>query len=636
MDIPIAEYGSWQSKITAETVATKSIKFGFSEIDGDTIYYEEIRPENDGKSSLVKQKIGKEPVDLLPKQYNVRTRIHEYGGKSFFVKEKEIYFVNFNDQRIYKIDGNIVTHLTEGENFRYADIVFDKEKNCLYSVQEEHKKEAVINSVIKIDLKTKAKTTIASGRDFYASLTLSLDNKKLAFISWNHPNMPWDGANLMVYQIDEKKLNKVAGGVDESIFQPSFGPDGRLYFVSDKNNFWNLYCLEKDELQPIYLSDAEMGVPLWQLGITTYSFIQKNDKLFIYAICSKNGRDLLSEIDISEKKVKEIKLPFTSLTNIKSSKDKLIFFAQSATLENSLILYDTVKKDLAIVKHSRKTDLKQEYISKPEAIEFLSNNKKIYAFYYPPKNPDFAAPKDSLPPLIVKSHGGPTGQSKGVLNLETQYWTSRGFALVDVNYCGSSGYGREYRQSLYGKWGVADVDDCCNAALYLVKMKKAHPKKLIVRGGSAGGYTTLACLAFTKVFNAGASYFGLSELITFIQHTHKFEARYLDKLIGPYPKEKDLYIKRSPLYSADKISCPVLLLQGEEDMVVPKEQAEMMFKALLKQKIPTAYLLFPHEQHGFRSSKNIKRALEAEHYFYSKIFGFEVMDKIEPINIENF
>lgn len=635
MDIPSQAYGSWQSKITAEMVATKSVKLSFSEMDKDFIYYEEIRPDEQGRSVIIKQKFNKKPVDLLPKEYNARTKVHEYGGKSFFVNDSDVYFVNFNDQKIYKIDQQLrISPITEGENFRYGDIIFDKKKNHIYCVQEEHEKNNVINSVIKIDLKTNAKTTIAKGHDFYASLTISPDSKKLAFIAWDHPNMPWDGTYLMVYNIEKKTTETLAGSDNESIFQPSFGPDDYLYFVSDRSNFWNLYRIN-GSVEPVFPMEAEMGEPLWQLGYTSYAFVKKKDKLFVYCIYTKNGKDYLAEIDLKEKKIKSLNLPFSFYNNLRSFEDKLICLAASPTDENCLILIDANSFKYEVVKRSRDLNLEKEYISIPEPIEFLSNNKKVFAFYYPPKNPNFVGPSDDLPPLIVKSHGGPTAQSKAELKLEMQYWTSRGFACVDVNYSGSSGYGREYRLSLNGNWGVLDVEDCINAALYLVKNKKAHPKRLIVRGSSAGGYTTLASLAFKKVFSAGASYFGVSDLESLARDMLKFESHYLDKLIGPYPERKDLYFARSPINFADHFSCPVILLQGKEDAVVPKEQAEIMYRALLKNKIPCAYLLFENEQHGFRDAKNIKRALEAEHYFYSKVLGFKLLDKITPIKIDN-
>jgi dipeptidyl aminopeptidase/acylaminoacyl peptidase len=637
MDMPHVEpYGFWKSKISSEMVASHNVKLNFADIESDTIYFEEMRPNEKGRTVIVKQKIGQKALDLLPEKYNARTRVHEYGGKSSFVNKNQVYFVNFNDQNIYVINEDLkIFPITNEENCRYADIVFSQKRNCLYCVQEKHLKTQVENSIVKIDLKNQKKTTIVNGFDFFASLSLSLDEKNLAFISWNHPNMPWDGTNLMVCEVDSDKffIKKVAGGENESIFQPSFGPDNHLYFVSDKTNFWNLYVV-KESIKPIVIKDAEFAFPLWQLGYTSYCFFKRDEKYFICCTYSKDGKDFLAEIDLQNNKLTNLDFPFTYYCNLKSFNDKIVCTAASPIEESCFILIDMKKKKYEIIKKVSNQTLAKEDISLPKQIEYISDGKKVFAFYYPPKNSEYRAPKNDLPPLIVKSHGGPTGQSKAIFNMEVQFWTSRGYALLDVNYSGSSGYGKDYRDRLNGNWGIYDVDDCCDGALFLVDQKLAHPKKLIIRGGSAGGYTTLAALAFKKVFNAGASYFGVSDLESMTLQTHKFEAHYLERLIGPYPSKKDLFFQRSPINFVNNFSCPIILFQGEDDMIVPKNQAEMLYSVLIKKKIPTAYLLFSKEGHGFRNAKNIQKALDAEHYFYSKIFNFSI-EGIDPVKIEN-
>lgn len=636
MDMPNVEpYGFWKSKISSEMVASHNVKLNFADIESDTIYYEEIRPNEKGRTAVVKQKIGQSAQDLLTEQYNARTKVHEYGGKSFFVKKNQVYFVNFNDQNIYVIKDDLkISQVTNEENCRFADIVFAEKENSLYCVQEKHLKNGVENSIVKIDLKSREKTTVVKGFDFFASLTLSPDEKHLAFISWNHPNMPWDGSNLMVCDLSNKvPLKKVAGNEHESIFQPLYGPDNRLYFVSDKTNYWNIYVL-KDSIEPVVTKEAEFAFPLWQLGYTSYCFFKRDNRFFICCTFSKDGKDFLAEIDLENNKLTVLDFPFTYYCNLKSYNDKIVCAAASSVEESCFILIDMKKKKYEIFKKVSNQKLAKEDISQPKQVEFISDGKKVFAFYYPPKNSQYIAPKNDLPPLIVKSHGGPTGQSKAIFNMEVQFWTSRGYALLDVNYSGSSGYGRDYRDRLNGYWGIYDVDDCCNGALFLVEQKLAHPKKLIIRGGSAGGYTTLAALAFKKVFNAGASYFGVSDLESMTLQTHKFESHYLERLVGPYPLRKDLFFERSPLNFVNNFSCPIILFQGEDDLIVPKNQSEKLYTALLKKKIPTAYLLFAKEGHGFRNGKNIQKALDAEHYFYSKIFNFSV-EGINPIKIDN-
>ena len=615
-------------------IVDEAIKLGDIVIAGDTLFWNEIRPMEKGRSVIVKWKEGK-AEDLLPQPYNARSRVHEYGGASFVANNGTVYFSNFKDQHFYALSHHgEVSDLSQTDGKRYANPIVDPGRGLLYAVQEEHRSEQdVVNTLVKIDPKEKNIDVIHEGWDFYGMPALHPQGTHLAFITWNHPNMPWDGSTLWVGELcpDGSLINlkEVAGGMSESIFQPQWSSDGTLYFVSDRTGFWNLYRVGKKEVEACYLMDAEFGQPLWVFGMSRYGFLQSGKIACIYTV---KGTDALGILDPEEKKLETLDLPFTTFSNLQVHGNTLYFIGASPTEVSSLIQYDfkTIKR----IRISKKLSLDPSYISVPETIEFpTENGKTAFGFFYPPKNKDYKG--TDKPPLIVKSHGGPSAHVTSSLNLEVQFWTSRGFAFFDVNYGGSTGYGREYRERLKGNWGIVDIDDCTNGALYLAEQGKVDPKKMVIKGGSAGGYTTLAALTFKDVFKAGASYYGVSDLEALTQDTHKFESHYLNGLIGPYPEQKERYIKYSPIHHTDKLSCPVILFQGAEDKVVPPSQSEMLFDALKKKNIPVAYILFAGEQHGFRIAENIKKSLDAELYFYSKIFDFEPSDALEPIKIDN-
>jgi len=643
MSIPHVEpYGSWKSPITSELIVSKSHIFGFVDIDMDYVYYDELRPYERGKTALMRNNKKRVEEEMLPENFSVRTTAHEYGGRSFYLKENDLFFVSFNDQRIYKVDREkkIEPITAEKNNLRYADIIFDKKRDFIFCVQEEHMKNGeVVHSIIKIKLDTGKTQVIASGHDFYSSLTISPNKNKLSYICWDHPNMPWDGSYLIENDLSEEGdlINPlvIAGGDDESIFQPSYSPDNILFFVSDRTGFYNIYYL-KDVIEPLFPMEADFGCSQWLFGMSTYCFVESEGTYNVYCTYTKKGKDFISKVSWKDKILKEIDLPFSYYINLKSHKDKIVFVAGSAIEEKCIVLLDTKTGKHEVIKRSREIELDRSYISSAETIEYPTRNGAVaYALYFPPKNPDFVSGKEDLPPLIVKSHGGPTSHFSCVLNLETQFFTSRGYAVLEVNYAGSSGYGRAYRNSLRGNWGILDVHNCADAALYLSKKNKADVNRLIIKGGSAGGYTTLAALTFLNLFKAGASYYGISDLEALAIHTHKFESHYLERLVGPYPERKDIYFERSPINFINKISCPIILFQGSDDKIVPKEQAERMFNLLKKKKIPTAYFLFEGESHGFKQGKNIKTALEAELYFYSKIFNININEHVKPFKIEN-
>lgn len=622
-----APYGSWVSPVTPETIVTDAVRLGGAvEIDGE-IYFSELRPSEKGRATLVRMS-QQGTVDLLPYQYNVRTTVHEYGGGSYLFAGDAIYFSNFSDQQLYQRDSNgNVSQLTHVNNGRFADGCASG--NLLFYVMEIHG-ETVENCLVAI--MNGEVRRIAEGCDFYASPRVSRDGKYLAYYCWNHPNMPWDGGELRVAEINEDgslgTTKVIAGSLNESICQPSWGPDGRLYYISDRSGWWNLYC----EGQPLYPIEAEIGFPQWNFGQSFYDFWGKDQIVFVYTIKGSDRLAILKNGNITE-----IDVPFTSIDDLSVCGNHLYFVGTSPQIPSSLIKYNLSTREWQIVKKSREMKISEDYISTPQAIEFPSVGGRLaYGFYYPPKNYRYQGLDGEYPPLLVLSHGGPTAHSTPGFNLEIQYWTSRGVAVVDVNYGGSSGYGRAYRDLLKDQWGIVDVDDCTHAALYCAKEGLADRNRLCIAGGSAGGYTTLACLAFRDVFKAGASFFGVSDLEALALDTHKFESRYLDRLIGPYPEAKNLYVERSPIHHVDQIKCPIILLQGDEDKIVPPPQSEKMYQSLLNRGIPTAYLLFEKEQHGFRQSANIKRSLEAEAYFFSKILGFELADRIEPVEILNF
>lgn len=631
-----APYGTWQSPITGDMISADSVGLsGGREVNG-SIYWSEMRPTEKGRSTVMRLTAKGIIEELTPIDYNVRTRVHEYGGGGYQIVNDTLYFSNFSDQQLYRRDpSGTISRITDDKKCRFADGCALQDK--LIYVMEEHGKE-VENCLAIVDPKMGSVRRIAEGHDFYASPRVSSDGRFLAYYCWDHPNMPWDGTELHVAEIKPDgnfgKTRLVSGGVNESIAQPSWGPDNLLYFISDRSGWWNLYRERNGKIEALYPMEAEFTRPQWWFGYSSYAFWKGSKIVCIY---SQNGLDFLAEIPIDGGQLKRIEIPFSSIQGLSITGDFLYFVGSSVQTPAMLVKYDLKKGTWKVIKKSQENSLNPNDLSTPQALDFPTTNGLVaHAFYYAPKNFRFSGTKDELPPLLVLSHGGPTAHVTPQFNLGIQYWTSRGFAVIDVNYGGSTGYGRAYRDRLKGNWGVVDVDDCVNAALYCTRNGLADPHRLAIMGGSAGGYTTLAALAFRNVFNVGASFFGVSDIEALELDTHKFESHYSDQLIGPYPEKRDLYLARSPLYHADQIQAPVIFLQGAEDKIVPPAQSEKMYESLVKRGIPTAYLLFEHEQHGFRQAANIKRSTEATSYFFSKILGFSLADTIEPVAIENF
>ncbi len=646
----IAPYGTWDSPISATFVAQSGM--GHSAlprevlIDGFDIYWVVGRPQEGGRYVILRRGDDKNIECITPPDFNVRTRVHEYGGGSYFVTEGVIYFCNYTDQRIYRQQkGNFPQPITPepdiAAGLRYAAIRISPNKQWLVCVRERHVSEEHVKNELVIlppDGSTEP-LILTSGHDFYGSPRFSPDGKKLAFLTWDHPNMPWDGTELWVGDFRDGNLEdirKVAGGINESIFQPEWNHQGVLHFISDRTGWWNLYAFDEGEFVSLHKRDADFGVPQWLLEYSTYTFLPDDRIVCLFLDMGKSCIGILNPQDGS---LEEFSTPFSAfeLPTIQSDPlGQVWFLAGTHAIEPGLTVLNPETGECHVVHISMEHEIDPGFISVPEHIAFPSEGGRTsYTYFYPPANASFEAPADERPPLIVLSHGGPTSAARPHFQAEIQFWTSRGFAIADVNYGGSTGYGRAYRDQLKGEWGIVDVEDCVNAALFLAKSGKVDGEHLLICGGSAGGYVTLCALTFHEVFAAGASYYGVADAAILAQHTHKFEERYLDSLIGPYPAKADLYRDRSPIYHTDRLSSPVILFQGLEDKVVNPEQSEILAKALSEKGLPYAYLTFEGEQHGFRRSETIEKCLDAELYFYSRILGFELPKGFTPVEIHN-
>ncbi|MFN8656972.1 MAG: S9 family peptidase [Candidatus Obscuribacterales bacterium] len=638
-NIKEAPHGSWASPITSDVITQATVRLAQPAIDGDCSYWLEGRPYEKGRTVLVKRPHGGQSVDVTPEPFNVRTLAHEYGGGAYTVKHGVIYFISFSDQRIYEIKNEKTRAVTAEGAYHYADICVDTARGRLICVREDHtvKGHEARTEIVSIDIESGKQSVLLTGNDFYSSPGLSPDGKRLTWLTWSHPNMPWDESQVYVGDVDGdgtiKGARLVAGGKDESCFQPQWSPQGELFFISDRTGFWNFYRGDRSPLL-VLERKTDFGIPQWIFGMSTYDFLNDGRILCAYG---DDGVSKLAFLDGERGTLSAIDNQWQDFGNIRCASGKAIFLGGSSTLMPAVVEMDAGGTTFEVLRKSSPLEIDAGYISTAQPIKFpTEGGKEAYAFFYPPRNKDFSAPAGELPPLIVKSHGGPTSATSSTLSLGIQYWTSRGFAVVDVNYGGSTGFGREYRNRLYDSWGVVDVDDCVNAAKYLANQGKVDAKRMAITGGSAGGYTTLCALTFRDVFQAGTSSYGVSDLEALAKDTHKFESRYLDRLVGPYPQAKDIYIARSPVNFAQKIKCPVLFLQGLEDKVVPPSQSETMVNALRKNGIPVAYIEFEGEQHGWRKAETIKRALDAELFFYGEIFGFKPAGALEPVKIDNW
>ncbi len=636
----VSSFGSWRSPISATLIAGAGVNAFDPQMDGDKLYWLESRPQEGGRVVLMRMNSGGPPQEISPKDMNIRTRVHEYGGAPYTVGAGLVFAVNFADQNLYQIyDDRTATPICEVEGLRFADLKIDAANNRLISVCESHASDGEPqNSIVAVSLDKKdGVTPLAEGHDFYAYPRLSPDGNKLAFIAWDHPNMPWDDVLLYEASLDgdgipaeTKRLND---GLNESVLDLQWSEEGMLYFIADRSGWWNPCHWDGAKAKQLIRKDTEFAGPLWGLGQQNYTFLSQDVALYSH---QENGKAALTLFNVTTGESETLSTNCANIGKIVGADSTAVFEAAFADNTPALMRFDLATKSISLVARASDLPISQNIVSPPQAIEFpTAEGKTAHAYFYPPSNPDFEAPAGDKPPLIVKIHGGPTGQSSSSLQLAIQFWTSRGFAFVDINYGGSSGYGRDYRKRLTDKWGVVDLEDTVNCVRYLADKGLIDPNKAAIRGGSAGGYTTLAALAFSDVFKAGANYYGVSDLEALAKDTHKFEARYLDGLIGPYPEAKHIYEERSPIHHLDGFNAPLIVFQGAEDKVVPPNQSEAIVDVLKEKGVPVAYLLFEGEQHGFRKSENIIRSLEAELYFYGKVFGFSPADEIEPVDITN-
>lgn len=638
-----AGYGSWRSAIDADLLVEGSVRLSEARLINGCYYWLESRPTEKGRSVLVQHCPKQGRRDIVPAPLSVRSKAHEYGGASYLINGNTAYFVLAEDQRIYRLDldEQIPEPLTAEGPFRYADLFLDQRRQRLICVQEDDTPcstggEAIARILsISLDSDTDSSPwVLAEGADFYSNPTVSPNGKQLSFLRWSHPNMPWDATELCLAELTEdghiSTLEVAAGGSDESIFQPQWSPEGQLFYVSDRNNWWNIYQLGSEK--PLWERKAEFATPQWVFGMSTYGFITSDEILCTF---TEDGRWHLGKIDLQDGSTQRIEQPYCEFESLRCESHKAVMIAAAEDRFPAVLSYDNHSGKFTCIASSNSCELSPELFSRAQAIEFPAGDRQVHAFYYPPQNPVYHAPEGQKPPLIVFSHGGPTGATSAGLNLKVQYWTSRGFAILDVNYSGSTGYGREYRDRLKDQWGVLDVEDVCAGAEYLVAKGLADPERLLIKGGSAGGYTVLAALTFHNTFSAGASHYGIGDLTTLARDTHKFESRYLDKLVGPWPEAEGIYRERSPINHVQQLNCPVIFFQGMEDKVVPPNQAETMVEALEQRGIPVAYITFPDEGHGFRGGSSIKMALEGELEFYSRVFNFPLAKPGPGITIKN-
>jgi dipeptidyl aminopeptidase/acylaminoacyl peptidase len=581
----VAPFGSWKSPVTTDLIVADSVNLKELALDGDDVYWLEQRPADAGRTVLVRN--GR---DITPAPFSVRSRVHEYGGGSHLVADGAVYFVNDKDQQLYRD----TTPVTDTPGLRFGDMILDRQR--LIAVCEDHRAGGEpINSIVAI---TDGKIeTLVAGNDFYSSPRIF--GKHFAYLTWNHPNMPWDETELWL------DGQKIAGGA--SIFQPQWSPDGVLHFVSDRTGWWNLYRYRACKIESLCEMPAEFGAAQWGLGMSTYAFEAPGR-----IVCALNENGIWRLARLQNGSLTTIATPYTDISQVRANGRQVVFLGASPTEPLAV-----VRLPGEILRRSTKVTLDPRYVSVSEPIECNGT----HAFYYQPRNADFTAPAGELPPLIVMCHGGPTSATRCSFDLAKQFWTSRGFAVADVNYAGSTGYGRDYRQRLYGRWGIVDVEDCCRVAQFHVQTDKADPRRLIIRGGSAGGFTTLCALTFRDVFQAGASYYGISDLEA-SNDTHKYESRYNHRLVAQWPDGREIYHARSPLRHADRLSCPVIFFQGLDDKIVLPNQSRMMVEAMKKKGLHVEYLEFAGEGHGFRQAATIQRTLKAELNFYARVFGF--------------
>jgi dipeptidyl aminopeptidase/acylaminoacyl peptidase len=654
-----AAHGEWPSPITAEAVVAASVSLGEILIDGSDVLWSEMRPDEGGRVQVVRRGAGGSTTDLLPEGFSARTRVHEYGGGAWFPSGEILYFCNWDDQRIHRLDTSaearpgpqaITPEPTVPGSHRYADI--RAASPFLVCVRERHEADGnVVNEIVAVrgdggDDGSGAVQVLVSGPDFVSNPRISPGGDRMAWIQWDHPHMPWDATQLHLAPIrvfdDHVELGKpsvVAGGPSESVIQPVFSSDGTLHFLSDRSGWWNAHALREHGTVVAETDDqAEIGTPQWVFGMSRYGFLADGRMVFAR---SRSGVDGLA-IRTRDGLVTELDVPFTEIASVATRQTSILFVGAGFDREPAVVEvpvegpeHAAVAGEVRVLRPARELGLSPAWFSVATPVSFPSGadgDRTAHGLYYPPTNPE-VDDSPGAPPLLVLIHGGPTGTARARLDLAKQYWTSRGFALVDVNYAGSTGFGRAYRDLLGGQWGVADVEDCVAAATWLADQGLADPDRLCIRGGSAGGFTVLAALVQTDVFAAGACSYGVADLAALAAETHKFESRYLDGLVGPYPEAESVYRERSPIHHVDRLESPLIVFQGLEDEIVPPNQSEMVVEALRSKGVPVAYLAFEGEQHGFRRAETVIRVLESELAFYGRVLGFAPAGDLPELEI---
>ena len=631
-------YGAWPSPITADLAAAQFVSFGDLTFRGDRYYWLEQRPREGGRSVLVAAH-GRDRQDLTPAPMNVRSRVYEYGGGAYAIADDTAYFVNFPDQCVYavSVEAGNPRQVTAGDAAeRFGGLLWDPFRNCLIAIRERHaddgSPDAALNDLVRIDVATGTVAVLHEGHDFYAWPCLCPGGDRLALVAWDHPNMPWDGTQLIVADIDASgslaRETVVAGGMDESIYQPAWMDDTSLVFVSDRSGYWNLHIYDASGVRTAVADQAEYGLPMWSLGSTNYVVAGRHH---VVAQRIEDGEATLVAADIEKGTTTPLPTAFASHGSLTRSPNGIAFIGGSADDIARITELDLATGNTTTLARAGELDFPDGTLSLPQTIRFTSaDGARAYANFYPPRHPECTGTPGELPPLVVTTHGGPTSAAGRTLSLRVQYYTSRGWGVLDVNYGGSTGFGRAYRERLNGQWGVVDVEDCVAGAKHLASAGKVDIDRIAIRGGSAGGYTTLAAVTFADVFRAGASHYGIGDLAALARDTHKFESRYVNRLV-----DASDFDARSPIRHASRARCPLIFFQGTEDRIVPPNQSEAMYAALKANGVPVSYLLFEGEGHGFRRGENAVRAIEAEYLFFARIFGFEPAEDLGDIPVEN-
>ena len=636
----IAPYGSWASSISAEIAAAAAISFSAVELDGADLYWLENRPAEAGRATLMRSNSAGEASEVTPASYSIRSTVHEYGGGAFTVAGGTLYFVNLHDQRIYLQErGRKPVPLTPDNAWRHADLHLDPARRRVLCVREDHSagREAE-NSIVSVQLDGSGERVLVAGNDFYSNPRLSADGTQLAYLTWNHPNMPWDGCELHVAPVDAQGSvgsgQRVAGGPAEAVFQPEWMADAGLLFASDPTGWWNLYIWRAGLTRGLRPMAAEFGRAMWSFGISTYGIPDEKRILCCY---TQQGLDKLALLELASGSLTPIETPYTNVDFLRCRADGAAFVGSAPSLPPTLVTLDFRTNELRQVRRAFEPEIDAASVSPAASIQWLSGDgQQAHGLYYAPANAEFTAPAQDRPPLLVVSHSGPTSAAVPTLRYGVQYWTSRGFAVLEVNYRGSTGYGRRYRERLNGEWGVVDVDDCCSGALFLANQGLVDRARMAIKGSSSGGFTALACLAFrSEVFAAGIARYGVADLELLAEGQHKFESRSAIRLIGPYPARRELWQARSPLLHAENIRCGLLLLHGDDDRVVPATHSELIYEAVRSKGQPAAIVKFSGEGHGFRGALALRRAQEAEHYFLTAVFGLPRPVGVPPIPIAN-